>query len=69
MGQDGEALRPGALPSSGCARDHAFRSLDAAAAVACPQCIGPKGMRREPGPRLCDDASGGGAQTPGREPG
>ncbi len=58
---------PGALPGSGCARAPAFGPLGAAAADARPQWIGPKGMRREPSPRLQDDASGGGAQTPGWE--
>ncbi len=31
------------------------------------RCAGPRGMRREPGSRLHDDASGEGAQTPGWE--
>ncbi len=55
---------PGALFGSGCARAPAFGPLGAAAADARPLCR-PVGMRREPSPRLQDDASGGGAQTPG----
>jgi hypothetical protein len=58
---------PGALPGSGCARAPAFGPLGAAAADARPQWIGPWGMSREPSPRLQEDASGGGAQTPGWE--
>lgn len=56
---------PGALPGSGCARAPAFGPLGAAAADARPQLDRPGGMRREPSPRLQEDASGGGATAPG----